>query len=168
MLVLFGGLQIVELVWCWLWRWSCVCHVDIFLLVVVVVVPCWHCGGGGGGVWESREQPAAALNHWCTEHWALRTTCSAVRTLSAIIAALNAMHWVVRRGESWGNPKMSLVLCQLVCNPSHRQEGGSPTFDQKKFYQKITDWSTSLQTLLPELLRNKAKNGVFVTRHRAS
>ena len=31
---------------------------------------------------------------------------------------------------------MSLVLCQLVPNPSHRQEGDSPTFDQKKFYPK--------------------------------
>ena len=27
-------------------------------------------------VWESREQPAAALNHRCTEYWAVRTTCS--------------------------------------------------------------------------------------------
>ena len=43
------------------------CHVDTFI------------GGGGGRVmltlsmvvvvvWESREQPAAALNHRCTEH----------------------------------------------------------------------------------------------------
>ena len=42
------------------------CYVDIFI------------GGGGDGrvmltlsmvvVWESREQPVAALNHRCTEH----------------------------------------------------------------------------------------------------
>ena len=84
-------------------------------------------------------------------HWVLRTTCSAVRR------TLSAMQWVVRRGESWGNPKMSLVLCQLVPNPSHRQERGSPTFDQENFTQKITDRNTSLQTWLRKLLRNKAK-----------
>ena len=52
---------------------------------------------------------------------------------------------------------MSLVLCQFVPNPSHRQERGSPTFDQENFTQKITNRNTSLQTLLRELLRNKAK-----------
>ena len=112
-------------------------------------------------VWESREQPAAALNHRCTEHWALRTTCSAVRTLSAIIAALNAMHWVVRRGESWGNPKMSLVLCQLVCNPSHRQEGGSPTFDQKKLYPKNYRLEYLLTDIITRTFAQQGQNGVF-------